>query len=199
MKKEPKSYLEKTRYFPPTGILYQVIFSQNKYHKRALDLGCGSLRDSKFLVFCGYVVDAVDINPLVKKYFDKWVKYLPKNVVRLYITNVNDFHFQKKYYDIINAQNVFTFIPKIKVNKLLGKINNSLKKNGVFIGNFIGTDDWSAKIKPHKNISFYSKEEVKNLLKNFKLISFKEKKGKGLDVDGIKRNIHEIIFIARKK
>ena len=197
MKKKIESYYDKTKHFPSTGSLYKAIMISNKYEKRALDLGSGAFRDTRLLINSGFIVDAVDFNPDVRN-FSKWSDYFPKEVFNLFIEDISDFDFKKNYYDIINAQNVFTFIPKDKTKQIFTKIKKSLKKNGSFTGNFIGEKDWSLKTDWKKKPIYYTKKEIDNLLGGFEILNINESKGKQLDLDGITRYMHVFEFIACK-
>ncbi|MCH7641593.1 hypothetical protein IID22_05360, partial [Patescibacteria group bacterium] len=57
--KRTKDYYRRTRYSSISNTLWEAIQFSKKFDKRALDIGCGAFRDSKFLINCGYSVTAV--------------------------------------------------------------------------------------------------------------------------------------------
>lgn len=191
-----RDYLEKTKYYGVSNSTFVSVMLMNKYKKRALDLGCGALRDSKFLSNCGYIVDAVDKRPEVKE-FAEFTKQRPKKTFNLLIKDYTKMRLGKEKYQFVNAQNTLSFNTKKEIEKLFVKILKCLKKNGYFAGNFFGPKDtW--KDAKEKNMRFYTKKEVKQLLKPFKIVKIWVYEGDGTTALGDKKHWHIINFIVKK-
>lgn len=76
------------------------------------------------------------------------------------------------------------------------KIIDSLKKNGVFAGQFFGDrDSWNKK---YTRRVFLTKNEALSILKDMRVIEFQEVEKDGKTADGSKRHWHIFHFIAVK-
>ena len=191
-----QEYLDETRYHPVSNSLYLSVASLNEYKRRALDLGCGALRDSKFLFNCGFVVDAIDKDPLIQEYTD-FFKDCPKGSFNLIAEDYNTYDLGNEKYLIINAQNTISFNTKSQVNKLVEKVYNALLPGGCFSGNLFGQDDSWVEVED-KNMSFYSRKEAMKLLKKFKIKEVWETDEDGFAAAGIKRHFNIIYFYSQK-
>lgn len=150
----------------------------------AIDIGCGAMRDTKFLLRTFTEVFAVD-----KEYFPH------KDNNRLYYCEQDLTHFLFPYgADFINAQYVLPFL-KGKDFKLVWKnLRESLAPGAIFCGNFFGWEDgWSNN---HK-MTFLTKKQVKGLFKGMGIIEFKEIKKDGVLADGTPHKWHVFEIIAR--
>jgi SAM-dependent methyltransferase len=159
-KKKQQGHLEETKYWGPSNNTVLSVHHLNKFEKRALDLGCGSLRNSKYLFNCGLIVDAMDKNSSVKKYA-KFFENRPKGLFNLKIVDYTRSTFGKSKYDIVVAQNSLSFNEKKIVENVIVKIRKALRDKGMFAGNLYGLKDFRV---GSRKMSFYSKREVKSLL-----------------------------------
>ena len=76
-------------------------------------------------------------------------------------------------------------------------INNSILKDGYFVGNFFGiNDEWK---KSKEEMVFLSKDEVLELFTEFEIIEFKEIEKDGTTGLGEIKHWHIFNVIARKK
>src|SRR5579871_4033000 len=93
-------YLHLTKQRPPRPLLVRAVdFVQDK--KRALDVGAGSLNDTRYLLSIGFQhVTAVDSNPAMKKFGNK----ISKRKATLRVATFEQFRFQKNTFNLVNAQ-----------------------------------------------------------------------------------------------
>lgn len=80
-------------------------------------------------------------------------------------------------------------------NTVFSKIKDSLKKEGIFCGQFFGDrDEW----KTNPNMTFHTEEQVKELLNGLETISFKEDEKDDKTATGDMKHWHIFHIIARK-
>lgn len=155
----------------------------------ALDLGAGAMNDAAFLVQSGFSVVAVDSNPGVEKF----ALEIPN--VELVISSYEDFDFPSEKYDLVNAQYALPFNPPATFNDVFSKLLGSLKKGGIFVGQFFGTeDDWSST----PTMTFHSEAEVRKLLAPLTIHVFREEKKLGKTATGPEKFWHVFNVIAEK-
>lgn len=159
----------------------------------ALDLGAGTLIESKFLLKSGFKkVTAVD-NSLETKAFAK--KFDPKKF-SLRISDFRDFNFSKNKYNFINAQYALPFYGPKNFKNFMKKIKDSLKSGGIFTGQLFGiNDEWNVQ---GKEMAFQTKDQALKLLSGLKIIEFKEEEKDGKTASGISKHWHIFHFIAEK-
>ena len=98
-----------------------------------LDFGCGSGRDSKYFIENGYKVRAIDGSIEMCKLASN---YINQEVVCMKFEELNDIN----TYDSIWACSSILHIEKENLSKVLIKMINSLKVNGIIYASFkIGT------------------------------------------------------------
>lgn len=191
---KPKDHLEETKYLGPSNNTVVSVHLLNKYQKRALDLGCGSFRSSKFLFSCGFIVDAIDKDEAVKDY-TPFFRYRPKELFNLIVADYLQYDLGEGKYDIIIAENTLSFNLREEVLKVIAKIKIALKSGGMFAGNFYGLKDFRAVGRP--KMSFYIKEEAESILKQIgqihKLIETEGKTEKG------NKPLHTYEFVVEKE
>lgn len=161
----------------------------------ALDIGAGSLVDSKLLLKDGFnYVYAIDTDKtaleIAQTINDK--NFIFKN------TSINKFRLKKNFYDVINAQYVLPYLSKKEIEILLPKINKSLKCDGIFIGQFFGEkDSWNVK---GDYRTYYTKKSIITLLKSldFKILFFSCEQGDGFSRLGKPKYKQIFHFIVKK-
>jgi SAM-dependent methyltransferase len=159
----------------------------------ALDLGAGTLIESRFLIEDGFKkVIAVDNSPEVKSF----AIGLDKEKFSLVISPFQDFDFQKNKYDLVNAQYSLPFFGPNNFKSFIEKIKDSLKAGGIFVGQFFGTNDgWNSS---ETSLVFQTKKEAINLLSGLNIIEFNEKEENGQTASGQPKHWHYFDFIAEK-
>ena len=115
------------------------------------------------------------------------------------------FRFQKQNFEsleleknnLIVANYCLPFCNKNNFKELWNKINNSILKDGYFVGNFFGiNDEWKS---TKEEMTFLTKEQVIELFKDFEIIEFKEVEKDGATGLGKMKHWHIFNVIAKKK
>lgn len=157
----------------------------------ALDLGAGALNDSIFMLGKGFTVTAVDSSPLTLEKS----KQITDPHFTMIGSSFDTFNFPEKTFDIISAQWSLSFNPPETFNTMFESLKKSLKEGGIFCGHFYGIKDgWS----DTKNMTFFSLEDVKNLLAGFNIIKLFEEEENVSSVEGGKKHWHVFHVIASK-
>lgn len=88
------------------------------------------------------------------------------------------------------------FCNKDNFKELWNKINNSILKDGYFVGNFFGdSDEWKS---TKEKMTFLTKEEVIELFEDFEIIEFKEVEKDDFTGLGKMKHWHIFNVIAEK-
>jgi tellurite methyltransferase len=186
------TYFKKHALRKPREQLVQALaFCKTK--ERALDLGAGTLIESKHLLDAGFnSVTAIDSSALCKEF----AEMLPKENFELIISSFQDFTFMPQTYDLINAQYALPFHGKKDFDSFIEKIIASLKPGGILVGQFFGIrDGWNT---DDSVLAFQTKEEVLELLKNLEMVECIEEEKEGKTASGNEKYWHVFHVIARK-
>ncbi len=160
----------------------------------AIDLGAGSLRDSKFFANSGFkkvvAFDSSDstVNFLNDEYRDK---------VNLDNRNFDQFDYPQNTFDLVYSRSSLHFIEPAKFGLVLNKILNSVKSGGILALNLLGKKDgWS----DLNGMTFVSMDEMLEYLSDFELLYSREiEKDEPPAKGGPSKHWHLIYVIARKK
>ena len=176
----------------PSNLLRR--FSEmNVVRRTAIDLGCGSGKDTIFLLKNGYKVYAIDKKEIIKKYIDDKIDKEEKMRLEYIIKDFGEIEFPKV--DLINANLSISFCNPNKIDNLLKNIKSSINIDGFFVGNFLGIlDDWNT----NKNMTFFTEQQIKETFKNFKIIYFNEITENKKAVNGNLKHWHIYELIAYK-
>ncbi len=159
----------------------------------ALDLGAGSMNDSKYLLTQNFKhVIAMDSDDEAAIYAHE----ITSDRFEFVKETFHNFFFQENLYDLINAQYALPFIPQNDFDTLIPRVVLSLKSGGVFCGQLFGVcDSWN--VEGHE-MSFHTENEIRNIFKNFKIIKLLEDKKDGLTALGKEKHWHIFHIIAVK-
>jgi len=166
--KKWSDFFEKNKDAGPRLYLVNALqYFENK--SRALDLGAGTLRDSKYLLAQGFEeVVAVDSEEQIRTFAEDI------DNLEIIISRFEDLNLKENSYDLINAQYSLPFMQKEFFLDFLDKIKLSLKDNGIFVGTFFGVNDsWNSN--EYKTEIFNTKEELLGIFEGFEVIEFLEK------------------------
>lgn len=135
-----------------------------------IELGCGVGRDTVYLLKNGYNVLGID-------------KEATESLIRAKLTENENSNFKFIQSDFENLNKLpktdlvlslfsLPFCSPNKFDELWENICNSISDGKYFLGNFFAkNDEWKFK----KEMTFMSLEEVKNLFKNFEILTISEK------------------------
>lgn len=170
-------------------LIKAVSYCINK--NNALDLGSGTLIESKFLIQNGFKhVTAVDSSLETEKFKDG-----SKNL-DLIIKPFKQYKFSFNTFDLINAQFSLPFYGKENFDYFINKIIYSLKPGGIFTGQFFGIkDSWNTQ---NSNLVFHTKEEILNLFHELKILELIEEEKDDSSVNNPLKHWHIFNFIVKK-
>lgn len=139
--------------------------------KEVLDLGVGKGYNSVLLSNFGFNVTGVDIS-------NESLKYIEENFdcsnLTLINKDVRKFEIEKNKYDLILSSNVLHFMPKEDFLKIIKKIKENLKEDGLIYISVFSKEDPSSKLNKHFKentcISYFSKEEILDIFSDFTTI-----------------------------
>lgn len=160
----------------------------------AIELGCGAGRDTVFLIKNGWNVLAIDREDVESRI-----------VAKLEAEKLKQFQFLKQKFEdieleknnLVVANFSLAFCNKNNFKKLWSKIDDSILKDGYFVGNFFGeNDEWKI---TKKEMTFLSKKQVIELFRNFEIIEINEIEKEGLTGLGEMKHWNVFNVIAKKK
>ncbi len=188
--KDWSEYYKLTGNKPPSKLLVKALpFVANK--EKAIDIGGGALKDTRYLLAEGFDVTVIDASESVREA----AHALDSEKVHVHITTFEDFQFPEDTYDIASAMFALPFTGPTHFTEVFRRIEKSLVPGGIFCGQFFGKNDgWSQN--PH--MTFHTESEIKSLLEHFKLLSFAEIEKDGTTANGAPKHWHIFEFIARK-
>ena len=159
----------------------------------AIDLGCGSGRDTFELLRRGWKVLAVDNEPEAIR----WVRSvtLAKYRGRLETRLVSFERVRLPKSDLVNASYSLPFCPPDHFDSFWRKILASIRPRGRFAGHFFGEhDEWAS----DSNLTFHSAARVKAILRQLKTEFLAEKEWNGTTAQGQRKHWHVFSVVARK-
>lgn len=188
--KDWSEYYEITKSKPPTKLLVKALEYVPEKDK-AIDIGAGALKDARYLLEQGFDVTAIDKSPLM----EQEAKALDNDNLHAFTTSFEDFNFHKNEYDIASSMFALPFTAPEHFEKVFNEIKLSLKKGGIFCGQFFGiNDEWSKNPK----MTFHTEEQVRDLFVDFEILSLKEIEEDGTTANGTPKHWHVFHVIARK-
>lgn len=192
MDKDWNDFFEEKRNAPPREYLVDAMqFVVNK--GVALDIGAGTLRDSKFLTEQEFEkVVAFDPSMRMFEFFED----IAQEKLELQVSSFEIFDFKKDTYDLINAQYVFPYVSSYGFEIRFQLMLDSLKEDGLLVATFFGDrDSWH--VSGEQANIFQTKEEIQVLLKDLKILQDIEIE-KDDTVNGKEKHWHRFHITARK-
>ena len=160
----------------------------------AIEIGCGAGRDIVYLIKNGWKVLAIDNEDVESIITNKLSKQELKQF-KFVKQKFEDIELEKN--NLVVANFSLPFCNKNNFKELWNKINNSILKDGYFVGNFFGiNDEWKS---TKEEMTFLTKEQVIELFKDFEIIEFKEVEKDGTTGLGKMKHWHIFNVIAKKK
>lgn len=185
-------HFQRTEHRPPNPLLLTAI-DLVVDRKAALDLGAGSLKDSKYLLESGFQqVTAIEQDPAAKKYRGK----IPAHRLTLKTCYFEEMKLKPHTFNLITAQFALSFTSPPHLPEVMRKIIASLQPAGIFCGQFFGPkDSWNI---PENHFTFVTAHTLKNWLKPLDIIHFKETQNDSTTIDGKAKHWHIFDIIALK-
>ena len=185
-------FVEATKGRNPISLLVEAVSLLGSDKGVALDLGCGAGVDVKYLADNGFEVVAIDINKEAVEETKKKCEGFSATVIQ---GDVADFKIEPDKYSVIMAWNTLPFLSKENARRVLIDIQIGLKKGGLFVfGMFGPEDEWA---KDHPKMSFWTVDEIKELLPEMDFVKLNEIKKEGPLAVGGNKFWHKIQGIAR--
>ena len=185
-----QEYYEITKNKPPSKLLIKALgYVANK--NKAVDIGGGALKDTRYLLEQGFDVTVVDKEDLMAKE----AEVIKSEKLHCFVSSFADFDFPKNEYDIASAMYSLPFNPPESFDDVFTKIKQSLIKGGIFCGQCFGVrDEWGT----NQKMTFHTKEQVENLLSDMEVILFNEEEKDDKTANGTPKHWHVFHFIAKK-
>lgn len=185
------SHLEITKDYPPSPLLIRAMPYVGEGRK-ALDMGAGALKDTKYLLKRGFAVTAVDSEPSVKELASP----ILSEKLSVVISSFENFVFPKETFDLVTAMYSLPFIEPKRFQEVFERLTESLKEGGVVCGQLFGVkDSWHTK----PTITFHDKAQVKKLLSGLKIIVLDEEERDSKTANGTPKHWHIFHAIAKKE
>lgn len=146
-------------------------FLQNEGKRSLLEIGTGTGRDAKFFQDRGLKIVGIDISPVM-------VAFCRQKGLDVHEMDVVDIQFPDRSFDAIYAMNSLLHLSKAEFPKVLCRIHQLLKPDGVaFLGQYGGMDYeniWDKDFyTPKRFFSFYTDEKLREAVSEvFEIISF---------------------------
>ncbi len=189
-KKDWEEYYEITKNKPPSKLLIKALGYVAETDK-AIDIGGGALKDTRYLLEQGFDVTVVDKADLMVKEAEA----IKSEKLHYFVSSFADFYFPKNEYDIASAMYALPFNPPESFENVFMKIKQSLVKGGIFCGQCFGVrDEWST----NQKMTFHTKEQVEKLLSDMEVILLDEEEKDDKTANGTPKHWHIFHFIAKK-
>lgn len=161
----------------------------------AVDLGCGSGRDTVELLRRGWHVLAIDAEPeAVQRLWERQdLGWAADQRLQTQIARFEQATWPEA--DLINASFALPFCPPDAFSLLWAQIAGSLRGDGRFSGQLFGDrDGWASE----PDMSFQTRREAEDLLRPFDVELFNEIEEDGTTVVGDPKHWHVFHIVARK-
>jgi membrane dipeptidase len=158
----------------------------------AVDLGCGTGRDTAELLRSGWSVIAIDGE---QEAIDRLTALVGAPGARL---ETRVARFDEACWpacDLLNASFALPFCPPDRFPELWGRIVDSIRPGGRFSGQLFGVhDEWAG-----TGLSVFARAEVEELLRPFEVERLDEVDEEGSTVIGTRKHWHVFHVVARKR
>jgi SAM-dependent methyltransferase len=181
-----QEYHDLTKNNPPSELLIKALEHVSNVGS-AMNLGDGGLKDAKYLLEHGFDVTVVD----------QTIQLLKPSPEKLhcFAAAFDEYEFAKEHFDLASAMFALPFNRPETFNDVFDSTKHSLKKGGIFCGQFFGDrDGWSDR----SEMTFHTKEQVEHLFIDMETISFVEVEKDSKTANGTPKHWHVFHVIARK-
>lgn len=172
----------------------ELAIKQNKTGaKIAIDCGCGTGNDIKFLAQNNYTVygydNSQDAVAICKDRFSR------NTQIKIFQSSFESYKYPASA--VIIANSSLYFAEPTMFERSWRSITNSLITNGVFAGDFMGLgDDWATGF--HSTTCPMSEKQVKSLFKRYEVVHFSERNERGTTALGVEKHWNTYSVVAVK-
>ncbi|UXI04388.1 class I SAM-dependent methyltransferase [Photobacterium sp. TY1-4] len=161
----------------------------------AVDCGCGTGRDTLFLIEQGYQVYAFDIDLNSLQVLSEHPLAAAAPQLDVQQSSFAEYRFPRAH--LINASACLFFNSREEFRQLWPKIEQNLYSGGIFCGHFLGEDEQDSNEK--LPVLTLTRPELEQLFTNFYMVSWKEKREYSAQLTGKKRAwlVHTVIAMKR--
>lgn len=192
-----RAYYERslaTEVYPHLRMALEVVDSD--LPKMAVDVGCGSGRETLFLLEHGYNVYAYDISDVAISRLNEVAGKHMNETLFTHACRFDEFEYPES--SVINACSSLFFCDPTIFHKAWAKIVQSLMPGGVFCGHFMGPKDSWAKLK-RGDLTVHSRSDVQALFdQRFRIVDLAEFDEVGCTLLGRSKHWHTYSVVARK-
>lgn len=159
----------------------------------AIECGCGTGCDVKYLSDMGYRVHAFDSHPDSVNICQH--RFAGNDLVNVSQNSFEQFDYPKTGLVLANSS-LFYADPAV-FTETWTKIVNAIEIGGVFAGDFMGTEDeWAAM--PEQTTNPLTRQQVEALFDRFEIVQFNERNEIGRAVIGTTKHWHTFTVLAVK-
>lgn len=186
-----QTYIEQTKEYPPSPLLVKALPLVQKKEK-AIDIGGGALKDSRFLLNEGFDVTEVD----AEKAPEELTAALDPKKFHAFTSTFADFDFPKDTYDLASAMFSLPFNPPDSFDRVMQNVKASIHPGGILCLQLFGDrDGWSK----NEEMTFHTSEQAKKLFDDMELVQFEEREYDARLASGEPKHWHLYNVIARKR
>jgi tellurite methyltransferase len=193
-------YKNKSNQTPRDTLVMALDIISNQESKKggmfAIDVGCGHGADTLELLKKGWKVLATDADENGLRLLNESVDKSFKENLKTEKLPFEEFGNAKlKKCDLLNASYCLPFCKPEYFEILWNKISDTIKKGGMFSGQFFGeNDEWAG----NKEMTFLKIKKVNELFRDFEVLYFEEKDEDGKTASGDSKHWHVFSVIAEK-
>lgn len=188
-----QAYFQKTEQRPYRPLLDAAVAAEQSDCKVAVDCGCGTGNDTAFLLDQGYEVHAYDQQADAIRICQRRFGDAPG----LQLKEASFESFQYPPAGLIVAHSSLFFSAEHSFGQCWDKIRTALVSQGVFCGDFLGTDD-SWEPMAGRPLTRLQQPEVEALFEGFEILKCYERNEPGKTAIGRSKHWHTYTVLARK-
>ncbi len=175
-------YYENTKSSAPSSLLIKAL-GYVRQKSKAIDIGGGALKDTRYLLDQGFEVTVIDQEPQMQGL----AHTIQSDQLHPIVTSFADFDFPSNEYDLASAMYALPFNSPKTFDAVVQKIKKSLVKGGIFSGQLFGNmDEWSNNVA----MTFHTKDQATKLFSDMEVILLEEVEKDGKTADGSPKHWH---------
>lgn len=188
-----QAYFQKTEQRPYRPLLETAVAADDSGCKVAIDCGCGTGNDTGYLLDQGYEVHAFDQQADAIQICQRRFGGNPQ----LQLSEASFEQFQYPSAGMIAANSSLFFCAEDLFEHCWNEIRSALVSQGIFCGDFLGTDD-SWEPMPGRPLTRLHQTEVEALFDGFEILRCYERNEPGKTAIGNIKHWHTFTVLARK-